>query len=254
MVASVRLEHRFGSGLDAVLVAVRLWQAGVGDPRKADAECAAVGMGRCLGEKKASPTATARWTVPPTPRCAAMARAASRSPSRARPCASPAAKSGDCRDGTQCYEGICQPKCKADTDCRSDGHVCQDGACERPGKKPGETCGGDNDCQYQACLGGSCALSCQRETACGESQTCAFDRDASKVRGSCITRRAVSKTPLVSCLDDSQCQQGSCLMGVCLVLCQDARDCKSLGEDSGTHSVSSCQHRCASCRRASGRA
>ena len=210
---------------------------GVGDPCKADAECAAVGMGaRCLGEKEGFPNGYCSLD------CAADAKVCGDGKScvalaESSPpvCVAGCSKSGDCREGTQCYEGICQPKCKADTDCRSDGHVCQDGACaERPGKKPGETCGSDNDCQYQACLGGSCALSCQRETACGESQTCTLDRDASKVRGSCIARRSVSKTPLVSCLDDTQCQQGSCLMGVCLVLCQDARDCKSLGEDAGT--------------------
>ena len=147
-------------------------------------------------------------------------------------CLAGCSKATDCREGSQCYEGACQPRCKADTDCRSEGHTCQDGTCaERPGKKPGETCGTDTDCQFQACLGGRCALSCQRETACGESQTCTLDRDASRVRGSCIDKRAAApKTPLISCLDDAQCKLGSCVMGVCLVMCQDARDCKAASD------------------------
>jgi hypothetical protein len=241
--ANVRWSRRLGwNAASALCLTLVFWlggcgKPGVGDPCKADAECAAVGMGaRCLGEKEGFPSGYCSLD------CAADAKVCGDGKScvalaEASPpvCLAGCAKSSDCRDGAQCYEGICQPKCKADTDCRSEGHVCQDGACaERPGKKPGETCGGDNDCQYQACTGGSCALSCQRETACGDGKTCTLDRDASRVRGSCIDRRSAAKTPLVSCLDDSACQQGSCLMGVCLVMCQDARDCKSLGEDYGT--------------------
>ena len=207
---------------------------GVGDPCKADSECAGVAMGaRCLGEAQGFPNGYCSVD------CAADASACGEgkscvplSDSGPPVCLAGCSKNNDCRDGAQCYEGVCQPRCKQDSDCRSDGHSCQDGTCaERPGKKPGETCAIDNDCQYQACAGGRCVLACQRETACAASQTCALDRDASKVRGACIDKRAsAGKTPLISCLDDAQCKQGSCVMGVCLLMCQDARDCKDASD------------------------
>src|SRR5262249_45423472 len=29
----------------------------------------------------------------------------------------------DCRDGSQCYEGTCQPRCQQDADCNNDGYT-----------------------------------------------------------------------------------------------------------------------------------
>ena len=206
----------------------------VGDPCKADSDCSAVAAGaRCLGEAQGFPNGYCSLDcAADSSACGEGKSCAALSEATPPVCLAGCSKSSDCRDGAQCYEGACQPRCKQDSDCRSEGHSCQEGTCaERPGKKPGETCAVDTDCQYQACSGGRCALACQRETACGAGLTCALDRDANKVRGTCIDQRAsAGKTPLISCLDDAQCKQGSCVMGVCLLMCQDARDCKAASD------------------------
>lgn len=211
----------------------------VGDPCKQDSDCSAISAGaRCLGEKEGfasgyCSTQCTAGTCGEGQSCAALFEGLPPL------CLSSCQHASDCHDGAQCYQDVCQPRCERDAECRSEGHVCQDGSCvERPGKKPGESCTQDGECQYRACVSKRCALACQREAACSDNQTCALDRDASFVRGSCIDRRkAAGGQPLASCTDDAQCKQGACVMGVCLLMCQRDDDCKAAADSGGTACV-----------------
>ncbi|MCS6912392.1 MAG: zinc-dependent metalloprotease family protein [Myxococcales bacterium] len=95
---------------------------------------------------------------------------------------------------------------------------------ERPGAKLGAPCAADEECSSTACIGGRCVQLCEREAACPEGQTCTLDRTAEELRGYCVARRGTSP-PLTSCRSDAGCDRGSCLMGVCLTLCQTPGEC-----------------------------
>lgn len=130
-----------------------------------------------------------------------------------------------CRSGYQCYQGVCQPTCKDDASCGDPGYVCKGGACvERPGAKVGAACKDDAECSSTICIAGACAQRCDREPACPDGQTCVLDKDAESLRAYCTEERG-GKDTLAGCTADDQCDQGSCLMGACVLLCQTAADC-----------------------------
>lgn len=132
----------------------------------------------------------------------------------------------DCQDSAQCYKGACNPRCKGDEDCRDDGYSCDAGTCTaRPGSPMGDACTKDSDCSSQNCVMNKCVQGCNRETACAAGSTCVLDRNATRVRGSCISQRTATRAPLNACASDSDCTRGTCLMGLCLLMCQQTRDC-----------------------------
>lgn len=58
-----------------------------------------------------------------------------------------------------------------------------------------------------------------------------LDRGASQLRGYCLPQRSGAiHAPLMACGTDSDCQRGSCVMGVCLLMCQHPHDCAAAPE------------------------
>lgn len=203
-------------------------KTGIGDPCQKDSDCPS---GLCLGLAAGFPGGY----------CSSDCAAASCEAGEActvlgdgdqvvclRGCASAA----DCHEGSQCYQGACQPRCIQDTDCRDAGYTCKAGVCvERPGKKLGESCRSDSECSSRTCVGSTCVHGCNRETACGREETCVLDRGASQLRGYCLLqRKGAIHAPLMACGTDSDCQRGSCVMGVCLLMCQHPHDCTAAPE------------------------
>lgn len=132
---------------------------------------------------------------------------------------------GLCRAGYQCFQGLCQPPCRGEEDCGA-GSSCQAGACvPLPGAPPGADCTDDSECAAGLCVAGRCARLCGRDADCPAEQTCALDRAASRPRALCVDRRG-GEPPLHVCLNDQDCDRGSCLMGACLQLCQTPPDCE----------------------------
>lgn len=239
MALSATRGSRRGLSLLGVVLGVCLLVGGacskpqVGDACTIDGDCQAVGPGaQCLGKSAGFPNGYCSVTCTEGS-CLEGQMCRPLVDSLPSVCLAGCKGTSECSAGNQCYEGVCQPACAMDSDCRSDGHVCEAGACvARPGKPPGDSCAVDTECQFQACAGSRCVRSCQREAACQTGETCALDRDANRVRGLCIpTRSAAGKTPLTPCLDDAQCKQGACVMGVCLLMCKEGVDCRTPAGD-----------------------
>lgn len=204
---------------------------GIGDPCQQASDCPS---GLCLGPAEGFPGGYCSAD------CSMQACDSGPVATRCQPlgdsgpvvCLRGCATDSDCRSGTQCYEGSCQPRCQKDDDCQSDGYQCSDGLCvARPGGQAGDSCGSDSECSSQACLAGHCVRSCRRESSCEDGETCALDRTATRVRGLCVTERSASQPPLGSCDSDADCQHGSCLMGSCLLLCVHPHDCATPGAE-----------------------
>lgn len=207
-------------------------KTGVGDPCSQASDCPS---GLCLGAAEGFPSGYCSADCSAS-QCEGEASATSCQPlgeSGPVVCLRTCQSVGDCRDGSQCYEGRCQPRCQADADCLSDGYKCDGGACvERPGAKSGESCANDTECSSQACVAGKCVRSCRREAGCGTDETCVLDRTATRVRGLCLSQRpSAPKQALGSCASDGDCQRGSCVMGSCLLMCQHPHDCAAPGAE-----------------------
>jgi hypothetical protein len=85
------------------------------------------------------------------------------------------------------------------------------------------------------CLLGKCAVSCNRDGACAQGQTCALNlvgdtapSPTTKLVSTCTARRA-SKMPGAACARDAECDRGSCQLGVCAELCGVSADCHGTG-------------------------
>ncbi len=66
-------------------------------------------------------------------------------------CLAECTSDGDCREGYQCWAGVCRPTCLSDSECGAAGAACVDGRCT------GAECAIDSDCGAALrCLGGRC--------------------------------------------------------------------------------------------------
>jgi hypothetical protein len=139
-----------------------------------------------------------------------------------------------CRDGYQCWQGVCQPPCQTDPDC-GPGFQCASGQCAPfDGAAPGEPCGVDTDCNTRTCVKGTCRVPCDRDQLCGDNQTCGLEpvpapgNPPEGLRPLCMARRG-GGTPGTACQDDTDCDRGACQLGLCVELCTTSADCHQSG-------------------------
>lgn len=140
----------------------------------------------------------------------------------------------NCRPDWQCQSGSCVPPCTVATDCGEHGFTCDNGQCTPlPGAADGEPCGVDDDCSSQLCLLGTCRRSCDDESDCASTDTCALNRvgangpkPTSRIRPACVPRRG-GKAPGQDCAVDDDCNQGGCVYDRCALLCSGDATCGS---------------------------
>ncbi len=139
----------------------------------------------------------------------------------------------DCRDGYNCYEGVCQPPCSGESGCGR-GFSCQNGQCTPlPGKMIGASCTTDGECSSRTCDPNThtCQLSCSTDGECGPGNTCwvnPIDKDqdgnTDGISPICIKRRGGAAIG-ASCKTDASCDSGQCELGVCVTLCNGVGSC-----------------------------
>ena len=117
----------------------------------------------------------------------------------AKLCLAECTADGDCRDGYQCWAGVCQPTCESDGECGSAGATCEAGRCS------GAECVVDSDCAGElVCLASRCT-----EDVPGDAGTGLGNGEP--------------------CTAPSQCLSGICLPpaqgGVCAASCTDRESC-----------------------------
>ncbi len=143
--------------------------------------------------------------------------------------------SSDCRDGYQCFGGVCTLDCNVDDDCGTGFH-CDTGACKPyDGAALGAKCVIDTDCSSRLCLLGACVQSCNRDNACPTGQTCGLNAvgqndptPTTQIRPACVARRGTGASG-AACAADGDCDRGTCQLGICVELCATGSDCHSVG-------------------------
>jgi hypothetical protein len=141
----------------------------------------------------------------------------------------------DCRAGYQCFMGGCQPNCGTDDDCGK-GYVCTSGTCTvKPGDPLGAACMVDDDCSSQTCFQGKCQQGCARDADCMSTQTCYYNpfgdvkaTPTTQIVPICITARGGAALG-AACTKDTDCDHGSCQLGMCVEMCATGGDCTRTG-------------------------
>jgi hypothetical protein len=136
--------------------------------------------------------------------------------------------------GYQCFQGACQPPCSTDDTCGK-GFFCDtsSGSCTmKPGAPLGGDCMMDSDCSSQVCLKSKCEQGCTRDGDCAAGQTCFVNpiSDAPNLTSTthivpiCIAKRGKA-APGSTCAASSDCDRGSCELGMCVEMCAAGGDC-----------------------------
>jgi hypothetical protein len=113
----------------------------------------------------------------------------------------------DCGARLQCIEGLCRPLCERAPDC-GDGYACNNaGICVEATGDQGDLCTSEVECKP----GLACELLTPKEPAAPLVASCG-DENSGHPAGA-------------PCTDDSQCRNPTCVMGRCIDLCNDTRDC-----------------------------
>jgi hypothetical protein len=114
----------------------------------------------------------------------------------------------ECNGNLQCLHEVCVPRCDRAPEC-GDGYRCaEDGICHAATGQPGDACRSEVDC--------SAGLSCQLE---GGTTT-----NDGLLQASCVAENA-GRPAGDSCVEDSECRNGTCDLGRCLDMCRDTIDC-----------------------------
>lgn len=120
----------------------------------------------------------------------------------------------ECEGGT-CVDGQCLAACSEMGTCPP-GQECniEAGRCE-PLTPPTGQCEADDDCgEGGRCIDSTCYDACSDDSACGEGRYC---RDTI-----CVP----DTRPRPFCIDDSECNGGPCVGGVCRTTCETATECR----------------------------
>jgi hypothetical protein len=142
-------------------------------------------------------------------------------------CLAPCIDKTQCRDGWQCFGGGCTAPCAEDPEC-GPGFQCLDGECKPfDGAAVGEPCTIDMECSSRMCVKNVCAQACNRDALCPTGQTCTLNV-SDKIQPACTARRSTG-APGAACTSDTQCDRGSCQLGVCVELCATTQDCHGSG-------------------------
>jgi hypothetical protein len=112
--------------------------------------------------------------------------------------------SGECRDGLQCLQQVCVPRCEGHVDC-GDGSVCTaEGECRSVVSAVDDPC--------------------TSELECGAGQTCRLSQQLGTTPGTCQVEAAAALEG-ERCTVDIDCRMGGCALGRCVSLCRET-DCR----------------------------
>jgi hypothetical protein len=113
----------------------------------------------------------------------------------------------DCATGLKCQGGVCPSSCSGDGDCLAD-YTCAGGTCK---KRPGKSCGTDDDCAAGDCIGKICCKTGCKKT---DDHGCGVGCDAS---GDCNFTAAGTSCGGPRCADGTtQIPGATCNSGVCV--------------------------------------
>ncbi len=120
----------------------------------------------------------------------------------------------ECEDGT-CVNGQCLASCGGDASCPL-GQSCNEalGRCE-PLDPPTGQCEADADCgEGGRCIDSACYDACTTDETCGEGRYC--------LDNICVP----DTRPRPFCINDTECNGGPCVGGVCRTTCENATECR----------------------------